>query len=54
MFKHSESDDEREIHELEVWVKIMTGRKRIDITAIVMENPGEDKEYFVYRTSKTT
>ena len=50
MFKHSESDDEREIHELEVWMKMVTGRRRIYITARVVQNPEDDQEYYVYRT----
>ena len=36
VFKHSVCDDEREIHELEVWIKMMAGRRRIDITARVV------------------
>ena len=51
MFKHSVCDAEREIHELEVWIKMMAGRRRIDITARVVENPEDDQEYSVYSTA---
>ena len=50
VFKHSVFDAEREMHELQVWIKMITGRRRIDITARVVENPEDDKEYYVYRT----
>ena len=53
MFKHSVCEDEREIHELEVWMKMVTGRRRIYITARVVQNPEDDQEYYVYRTILT-
>ena len=49
-FKKSTVEDETEVQELEVWIKTISCRTRIDICARILENVEDDLESYVYRT----
>ena len=38
VFKNSACETKRDIQEIEVWIKMMTGKRRIDITERVVGN----------------